>query len=396
MSQALKGIRVLDLTRILAGPYCTMVMGDLGADVIKVERPEIGDDTRTWGPPFAHGESAYFLCLNRNKRSMTLSLQHEKGIEILKELVRKSDVLVENFTPGTMEKFGIGYDSLHEINPGLVYCSITAYGPDGPSKDKPGYDMVLSAVGGLMSITGEEDGGPVKVGVAITDVITGLFAQGAIVSALFSREKTGKGQRIDTSLLEAQVASLINIASSYLVAGTTPKRWGTAHQSIVPYQAFKTKDGYVTLCVGNDKMWINFCEAFRLSNLVNDPRFSTNPQRVKNRKELIQILGDVFREKTVSESLKLLDSASIPCGPINAIPDVFQDPQVLHRKMLIEVNHTKAGKMKMVGFPVKYSETPAIVRFPPPVLGEHTEEILITLLDYSKNQIEELRKDKII
>lgn len=393
MPGPLEGIRVLDLTRILAGPYCSMILGDMGCEVIKIEKPEGGDDTRAWGPPFIEGESGYFICVNRNKKSLTLNLKNQTGREILKKLANISDVLIENFSPGTMEDLGLGWDVLSKLNPKLVYCSITGFGPTGPFKDKLGYDMVISAIGGLMSITGEEDGNPVKVGVAITDVLTGLFACCAIVSALFSRNKTGEGQRIDLSLLETQVAALINIASSYLISGKIPKKWGTAHESIVPYQAFKAKDKHFAICVGNENMWARFCKVLQIPELTTDPRFKTNPKRVENRKELIKILSELFEKKEASHWISLLDSVSIPAGPINNIEEVFKHPQVLHRNMLVEVPHPKAGNIKMVGIPVKFQKTKSEIRFPPPLLGEHTFEILSSLLGYSQDIIEDLKKN---
>jgi crotonobetainyl-CoA:carnitine CoA-transferase CaiB-like acyl-CoA transferase len=396
MSGPLEGIRVLDLSRILAGPYCSMILGDLGADVIKVERPKTGDDTRSWGPPFAGGESAYFICLNRNKRSLTLNLQTQKGVQILKELVKLSDVLIENFSVGTMEKLGIGWEVLSQINPRLIFCSITGFGPDGPSKNKQGYDVLVSSVGGLMSITGEQEGNPVKVGVAITDVVTGVYAQGAIVTALYARDRTGRGQRIDLSLLETQVASLVNMASSYLLSGEVPKRWGTAHESIVPYQSFKAKDRFVTICVGNDSLWAKFCQAIGRPDLTNHPKFRTNPLRVQNRKELIGILEGIISQKTAQEWVKMLDTADVPVGPINTLDEVFKDPQVLHRGMLVEVDHPTAGRIKIVGIPVKYSNTKPAIRLPPPTLGQHTDQILSELLKYTPAQLDQLRAQKVI
>jgi formyl-CoA transferase len=292
--QPLSGIRVLDLSRILAGPYATMMLGDLGAEVIKVERPGTGDDTRTWGPPFSGGESAYYLCCNRNKKSIVLDLKRPEGVEVVRELAKVSDVLVENFTPGIMEKLGLDYETLRKENPRLVYCSITAYGPDGPYKDRPGYDMVLSAVGGLMWITGEEGRDPVKVGVAITDVVTGVHASGAIMASLLWRERSGKGQQVDLSLLDTQAASLANIASSYLVGGKEAQRWGTAHESIVPYQVFPTKDRAVAIAVANQKMWRNFCALAGKPEWTDDPRFSTNPKRVENRHVLVPLVAEVM------------------------------------------------------------------------------------------------------
>ena len=397
MQGLLKGIRVLDLSRVLAGPYCSMMLGDLGADVIKIERPGVGDETRHWGPPFAApGESAYFLCVNRNKRSITIDMKKSDGIEIVKSLARKSDVFIENFTPGTTESLGVGYDAIREINPGIIYCSITGFGPDGPYSKRAGYDLAVSAFGGLMGITGEPDGPPVKVGVAITDVTTGISAQGAICAALYAREKTGRGQRIDLSLLETQVSALVNIASSYLVSGDIPKRWGTAHETIVPYQGFETKDKYVIVAVGNDQLWVKFCKIVGMPELAEDPRFKTNPLRVKNRKECIGILAPILKTRSRDEWVDLLNSESIPCAPINAMDEVFKNPQVLHRKMLQEVDHPTAGKIKLVGIPVKYSDAEAAIRRPPPLLGQHTSEILSEVLGYEDARIEQLKAAGVI
>jgi crotonobetainyl-CoA:carnitine CoA-transferase CaiB-like acyl-CoA transferase len=397
MEGLLSGVRVLDLSRVLAGPYCSMMLGDLGADIIKVERPGIGDETRHWGPPFAApGESAYFLCVNRNKRSITLDLKQPDGIRIVKELAGKCDVVLENFTPGTMDSLGIGYETLRAINPRIIYCSITGFGPDGPFSNRAGYDLAVSAFGGLMGITGEPDGPPVKVGVAITDVATGLSAQGAICAALYAREKTGRGQRIDLSLLETQVSALVNIASSYLISGEIPRRWGTAHETIVPYQGFETKDKYVIVAVGNDQLWSRFCRVIGRPELAEDPRFKTNPLRVRNRKECIGLLAPVLKTRTRDEWVTLLNNEAIPCAPINTMDEVFQNPQVLHRNMLVEVDHPKAGKIKLVGIPVKYSDSKATIRLPPPVLGEHTREILSEILGYDDQQFEDLKSAGVI
>ncbi|MCK4461308.1 MAG: CoA transferase, partial [candidate division Zixibacteria bacterium] len=290
----LTGYRVLDLSRILAGPYCTMILGDQGAEIIKVERPGGGDDTRTWGPPFAGGESAYYLCCNRNKKSIVIDLKKPEGLDLVRELVKVSDVFVENFTPGLTRKFGLDYGTLRKLNPRLVYTSITAYGQDGPYRDRPGYDMVLSAVGGLMYITGEKDGNPCKVGVAITDVLTGTYASGAITSALLWRERSGRGQYLDISLLDVQVSGLANIASNYLVAGKEAQRWGTAHESIIPYQVFQTKDRPIALAVANQKLWVNFCKVTGKDEWLNDPRFESNPKRVENRDVLLPLVHELF------------------------------------------------------------------------------------------------------
>lgn len=398
MEGLLNGIRVLDLSLVLAGPYCSMMLGDLGADVIKIERPGVGDDTRQWGPPFtaSGGESAYFLCVNRNKRSITVDLKKPEGIEIVKALAAKSDVCLENFKPGTTDKLGLGYEALRKVNPRIIYCSITGFGPDGPYRNRAGYDLAVSAFGGLMGITGEPEGPPVKAGVAMTDVMTGISAHGAICAALYAREKTGKGQRIDLSLLETQVGALANIASSYLISGDIPRRWGTAHETIVPYQGFETKDKYVIVAVGNDQLWKRFCKVIDRPELAENPLFRTNPLRVKNREACIGILASVMKTRTRDEWIQLLNDDAIPCAPINTVDEVFQDPQVLHRNMLVDVNHPTAGKIKLVGIPVKYSDADAEIRLPPPVLGEHTREILGGILGYEDAKIEALKSAGVI
>jgi formyl-CoA transferase len=394
--QALSGVRVLDLSRILAGPYCTMMLGDLGAEVLKVERPGVGDDTRTWGPPFSGGESAYYLCCNRNKRSIAIDLKREEGRALVRELAEVSDVLVENFTPGLMKRFGLDYETLRERTPGLIYCSITAYGQDGPYRDRPGYDMVLSAVGGLMGITGEKDGPPCKVGVAITDVLTGVHAAGAIMGALFWRERSGRGQHLDCSLLDAQVAGLANIASNYLVAGQEATRWGTAHESIVPYQVFPTADRPIAIAVANQKLWESFCRAVDREEWLADPRFASNPDRVENRKVLLPLVTELFEQKPCSEWMEILVGAPIPCGPVNDMASLFADPQVLHREMVAELPHPTIGSLRLTGVPIKYEATPGQVRLPPPLLGEHSEEILDSVLGYPPDRIAELREAGVV
>lgn len=396
MPGPLDGFRVLDLTRILAGPYCSMVLGDLGADVIKIERPGSGDDTRSWGPPFADGESAYFLCINRNKRSVTVNLTDPEGVRIVRELARRSDVVMENFLPGKADELGLGYAALSAENPRLVYASITGFGPDGPSAQTPGYDAMVAARGGLMGITGEEEGSPVKVGVALTDVTTGLFAHGAILAALLARQRTGRGQKIDVSLLESQVAVLINIASSYLIGGKEARRWGTAHESIVPYQAFKTADGHLTIGAGNDRLFARLCTLLGLPELVEDPRFLHNAERVANRSQLIPLLRERFLRRGTAAWLKELETAGVPHAPINTMAQVFSDPQVLHRGMVQEVRHPTAGTIKLVGIPVKYNGTPASIRLPPPTLGQHTDEVLGSLLGFDAPTIQSLRQRGVV
>jgi len=367
--QSLSGIRVLDLSRILAGPYCTMILGDQGAEVIKVERPGTGDDTRTWGPPFAGGESAYYLCCNRNKKSVAVDLKEPAGAELVRELAAVSDVFVENFTPGLIGRFGLDYETLREINPRLVYCSISAYGQDGPYRDRPGYDMVLSAVGGLMHITGEPKGKPCKVGVAITDVLTGVYASGAITAALLWRERSGRGQYIDCSLLDAQVSGLANIASNWLVAGKEAVRWGTAHESIIPYQVFPTRDRPIAIAVANQKLWVNFCRAVGHEEWLDDPRFESNPERVANRDAILPRVFEVMAERSCAEWMEVLVAAAIPCGPVNNMQSLFDDPQVQHRDMIAEVPHPTIGSLRLAGVPIKYSETPGSIRRPPPAAG---------------------------
>jgi formyl-CoA transferase len=391
--QPLTGIRVLDLSRILAGPHCTMLLGDLGAEVIKVERPGTGDDTRTWGPPFAGGEAAYYLCCNRNKKSITIDLKSPRGVELVKELAKNSDVFVENFTPGLSKRFGLDYETLSTLNPRLVYCSITAYGQDGPYRDRPGYDMVLSAVGGLMWITGEQGGDPCKVGVAITDVVTGVHASGAIMAALLWRERSGKGQYIDCSLLDIQVSALANIASNWLVDHREARRWGTAHESIVPYQVFNTSDHPIAIAAANQKLWENFCKVIGKAEWIKDERFLTNPKRVENRDALLPMIADILAQKTCDEWMELLVAASVPCGPVNNMERLFSDPQVLHRNMVAEVPHPTIGHLKLCGIPIKYSETPGKIQRPPPLVGEHTEEILKEVLGYDAEGIEGLRRE---
>jgi formyl-CoA transferase len=392
----LSGVRVLDLTRVVAGPYCSMFLGDLGAEVVKVEQPGAGDDTRGWGPPFAGGESAYYLCINRNKQSLTLDLKSQRAVELLRQLVKAADIIIENFRPGTMERLGLGERELREINPQLIYASLTGFGADGPMSNWPGYDLIVQAWGGLMSITGTPDGEPVKVGVAIIDLVAGLMLGKAIIAALFAREKIGVGQRIDTSLLEAEVASLINVGSNYLIGGKVPSRWGNAHPNIVPYQNFQTADGYLVIGVASEVIWKRFCGAIGQRDLINDSRFADNSKRVENRSELIALLSEIFLQRRNDAWFKLLTDAEVPCAPVQTIDQVFQAPQVLQRDMLIEVDHPTAGKVRMAGIPVKFSVTPAAVRLPPPLLGQHNETILKSWLGLSADSIDELKKEKII
>jgi formyl-CoA transferase len=388
----LDGIRVLDLTRVLAGPYCTMFLGDLGAEVVKIEQPGVGDDTRGWGPPFTGGESAYFLCVNRNKKSVSIDLKSKDGVALLRRLAQPADVLIENFRPGTMERLGLGEKELRAINPRLIYASLSGFGADGPMSDAPGYDLIVQAWGGLMSITGQPDGEPTKVGVAIIDLVAGLMLGKSIAAALFAREKIGVGQKIDTSLLEAEIACLINVGSNYLIEGSIPRRWGNAHPSIVPYQTFKTVDGYLVIGVASEGIWRRFCQAIGRVEWAEDSRFEKNSNRVANRSLLIGLLAEIFLGRSTDEWLKLLNSAEVPCAPVQSVDQVFKAPQVLHREMLVEVEHPTAGTVPMAGIPVKFSVTPASVRLAPPRLGQHTEEVLATWLGMGSKEINELRK----
>lgn len=373
--QPLSGIRVLDMSRVLAGPYCTMMLGDLGADVIKVESPE-GDDTRRWGPPYQGGESAYYLSCNRNKRSIVLDLTIETDRATALRLARRSDVLVENFRMGTMERWGLGYERLAEVKPALVYCSISGYGRTGPLAHLPGYDFAVQGFGGVMSITGEEDGPPEKVGVAIVDLTAGMFALASILAALRVRELTGTGQYIDISLLDSHLAWLANVGSNYLVSGEIPPRMGNAHPNIVPYQAFATLDGWLIVAVGNDRQWSRMCDALARPDLAADPRFATNPARVEHRAQLVPIIEAVFKMRITREWLALLESAGVPSSPVNNVAQALNHPQVAARQMVQEVAHPAIGSVKMVASPLKLSATPPTITRPPPMLGEHTREIL--------------------
>ena len=391
MSGALSDIRVLDLTRVLAGPWAAQVMGDLGAEVIKVERPGRGDDTRGWGPPYledAEGrptsESAYFLGANRNKRSVEIDISRAEGQEQIRQLVAKSDVLLENFKVGDLARYGLDYDTLSEINPRLVYCSITGFGQNGPYVGKPGYDFLIQAMGGLMSITGRPDdqpgGGPMKSGVALTDITTGLYALVAVLAALNRRHQTGQGQYIDVALFDVQVACLANQASAYLTSGRVPRRMGNAHPSIVPYEDFPTADGEIILTIGNDQQFARFCEAAGQAQWKDDARFATNAARVEHRKVLVPLIRQATVMRTTDEWVALLDAAGVPCGPVNSIDDVFRDPQAQHRDLRITVAHPLKHDLSLVASPLRLSESPVAYRRPPPMLGEHTDEVLREIL----------------
>jgi formyl-CoA transferase len=399
----LEGIRVLDLSRVLAGPYCAMMLGDLGADVIKVERPEGGDDSRSWGPPFVGqaygpypGESAYFMAANRNKRSITVNLKAAEGQQIVRQLASASDVLLENYRAGTLEEMGLGYETLHALNPRLVYCSISGYGRNGPYADRPGYDFIIQAEAGMMGITGPEEGPPFRVGIPIVDITAGMFAATAVLAALRARDLTGEGQFVDIALLDAMAALLTNVASNYLVGGAEPRRYGNAHPNVAPYEVFRARDRWFVLAAGNDRQWLVLCDAVGRPDLKQDPRFATNGGRVSHQADLRKILGEVFVTRDAEEWLQVLQQAGIPCGPINMVPDVFVHPQAESRNMVLAAEHSTAGTVRFPGFPYKLSATPAEVRLPPPCLGQHTDEVLTGVLGYSAADVAHLRESRAI
>jgi crotonobetainyl-CoA:carnitine CoA-transferase CaiB-like acyl-CoA transferase len=407
MAGPLEHIRVLELSRVLAGPWAAQTLADLGASVIKVEKPVVGDDTRTYAPPYAatsdggqSSESAYFLSTNRGKRSVTIDFIHPEGQRLVQALAAKSDVVIENFKVGGLAKYGLDYPSLKPLNPGLVYCSITGFGQTGPYRHKPGYDFMIQGIGGLMSITGEPDqrpgGGPMKVGVAVADVFTGLYAAIAILGALSHRDRTGAGQHIDLALLDTQVAVLANQAMNYLVTGVAPQRLGNAHPNIVPYQVFAASDGHIIVAVGNENQYARLCEVIGRPDLASDERFATNAARVNNRDELIAALGGIFLMRTMRQWLDALERAGVPCGPINTIADVFADPQVQARGMRLDLPHPALGSVPSVANPIKYSATPISYRSAPPMLGADTDEILRDILGIAPAEIARMRKAGIV
>ena len=394
--KALEGIRVLDLTRALAGPFCTLMLGDHGADVIKIELPGSGDDTRTWGPPFIGEESAYFLSINRNKRSLTLNFKDPQAKEIFLQLAAKADVVVENFTPGVMHRFGLDYEIVKATNPKIIYCSISGFGQTGPYKDRPAYDQIMQGISGVMSITGEPEGEPQKVGIAITDIGAGMWSAFAIMSAVFHRDQHGEGQAIDVSMMDAQVAWLTYQAAFYFANGQPPKRLGAAHPTLVPYQAFMCKDGkYVNVAVGSERIWERFCQGIGRQDLKDHPDYAVNGDRVRNRDVLVPLLQEFFLSRPVADWVEDLHKVSVPCGPINDLEDVFSDPQLLHREMYLEMPHPTLGSIKQTGIPIKFSQTPGGLDRPPPLLGEHNQEILREL-GYSDADILRFGEDSVI
>ena len=407
MRRILGGIRILDLTRVLAGPWATQNLADLGAEVVKIERPGHGDDTRSWGPPFLKDrdgndtrDAAYFQAANRGKKSVTLDIACAEGQALARRLARACDVVVENFKVGDLARYGLDYASLHVGHPGLIYCSITGFGQDGPYRDRPGYDFMIQGLGGLLSVTGERDdlpgGGPQKVGVAVADLFTGLYATNAILAALFHRDRSGEGQYIDIALLDAQVAMLANLGAAYLASGRAPGRMGNAHQAIVPYQVFRAADGFLIVAVGNDAQFARFCDVAGLEGLAADPRYARNPQRVANREELVATIAARLATRPAAEWLAALEAAQVPCGPINDLAQAFADPQVLHRGMVATLPHAVAGEVRVVANPVKFSATPVRHELPPPQLGEHTDGVLGGLLGLTGAELNGLRARRVI
>jgi glutaryl-CoA transferase len=405
MPGTLTGIRIFDMSRVLAGPSCAQILGDLGADVIKVERPGEGDDTRKWGPPYlkdAEGrdttESAYYLAANRAKRSLTLDFTKPAGRDLARRLIARSDVLIENYKVGTLAKYGLAYAELHAEFPRLVYCSITGFGQTGPYAPRAGYDYLIQAMGGIMSVTGEPESQPVKVAVAIADLMTGTYSAIAILAALRHRDETGQGQHIDMALLDTQVAWLANLGQGYLTSGDLPARLGNAHATVVPYQVFKTSDGHIVLAIGNDGQFRKFCDFAGAPALAADPRFATNPGRIRNRAELIPEMTGILARQTSAYWIRELERVGVPCGPINNLAEVFADPQVRARGMTVELPHPAAGgrPARLIANPIKFSETPVSYDRAPPTLGQHTDEILQELLDLSAAELATLRAGGVI
>ena len=387
----LAGITVLDLTRVLSGPYCTMMLADMGARVIKVEQPGRGDDTRGWGPPFQNGESSYFMSINRNKESLTLNLKHPEGRTVLEQLLERSDVLVENFRPGTLDRLEFGYDDVSTRWPEMVYCSVSGFGQTGPRRTEPGYDAVMQGEGGLMSITGPADGPAYRLGVAIADIISGMFAAYGVAMALLARHRTGRGQFVDVGMLDSVAAVLTYQAGIYFTTGEAPKRMGNRHPTIVPYETLEASDGEFVVAVGNDQLWRSFCSLLNLETLTDDPRFATNKDRVEHRDELRGLLVDSLKTRTVAKCIEALKEAGIPCGAVRDLEQVLTDPQIVERAMVVAMEHPVAGAIRALGVPIKLADTPGAVRTPPPTLGQHTEQILGNDLGYGTEDIGRLK-----
>jgi formyl-CoA transferase/CoA:oxalate CoA-transferase len=394
-SGPLAGLTIVDLTRVLSGPYCTMLLADMGARVIKIEQPGRGDDTRAWGPPFVGAESAYFLSINRNKESLTLDFKSAEGRRILSQLIGKADVLIENFRPGAMARLSLDYATLAPHHPRLVFCSISGFGQDGPRRDQAGYDAVIQAEGGLMSVTGDADGPAFRVGVAVTDMVAGLLAAQGIALALFARERTGRGQHVDISMLDGVISLLSYHASTYLTTGAESRRVGNRHATIAPYDTFSASDGELFLAVGNDDQFQRFCRASGLTHLLGDDRFSTNPSRVRNEGALKRLLDPVIHARTKADWIRELAAAGVPCGAVRSVPEALSDPQVSARHMIEAVEHAVLGPMKVLGTPIKLSDTAASVRTAPPTLGQHTDTVL-TELGLTTDEIAGLRKRSVV
>jgi crotonobetainyl-CoA:carnitine CoA-transferase CaiB-like acyl-CoA transferase len=396
MKPMLSGVRVVDLAHMLAGGYGSMLLGDLGAEVIKIEPLEIGDRTRLLGPPFVAGESGYFLGINRNKKSVALDLKKEEGCRVLYDLVRVSDVVFDNFRPGVMEEMGCGYETLKGVNPRIIYCTLSGFGEAGPYRDRPAFDLAIQAISGAMSITGEPGRPPVRMGVTMGDLGGSLFCALAISAALYAREKTGLGRKIDIALMDCLVSLLTYVGQYYLLDGKVPGPMGSAHVSVVPYQVFPAQDSYIVVAVFVEKFWQALCRVLGLEELVDDPRFAANDRRRDHREELIPILEDVFRTRPGEEWLRLLSKAGVPCGPINTLDRVFADPQVAARNMVVEMDHPKVGRFRSIGNPVKTPPMPEGPFEPPPMHGQHTEEVLMGMLGYSRKRIEELEEKGVV
>ena len=395
MNGLLNGVKVVDFTRVLAGPYAAMVLADLGAEVIKVELPGTGDESRGFGP-FVNGESAYFTSINRGKKSVTIDLREEAGQELARELAGKCDVLIENFRPGSMARFGLDYERLRALYPRLVYASVSGFGQTGPYAQRPAYDIIIQAMGGIASITGEPEGQPVRVGSSIGDLSASLFSVIGILAALSRARETGEGQLVDISMLDCQVALLENAIARYSVSGQVPGPLGSRHPSITPFQFFGAADGYIVVAAGNDRLWAQLCQVLGVSELADDPRFASNTLRTENQRELEPLLGEALRQRTVEEWCALLGEAGIPCGPINSVEDLFHDPQVASREMLVQLEHPKAGKQAVANSPLRFSETPVEIEAPAPLLGQHTDEVLEGWLGVSAEEREQLREDGVI